>query len=128
MTRQELTSDTAVDSETAKQALDLAIKIQQERSSQLTLSELQRSAAEVGIAPEHVSEALQQISATKEAAAERASYRRHQLAGLAVVLMLAVVVTVCLFAGGIRLPAPLPVILVFVVALRLMKAQRRGRW
>lgn len=83
MAGQELRTETTVDAKTAERALELALKIQQEQGDRVSIDELHRSAAELGVDPEHVSQALRKIEAEKAAKQHQANLSRSRLAAFA---------------------------------------------
>ena len=76
MLRNDFEGEQTVDAKTAQRALELAVKMQQDQGEQVSINELQRTAAEIGVAPEHVSEALRTIAAEKAAAEQAVSLRQ----------------------------------------------------
>jgi len=92
-----LKAQTSIDAKTAQETLALALRLQQEHGERVTLDELHRTAAEAGIDPIYLEQALRRTTHNVPATFER-FVRRHVVA-IAVVASFSLVTVVALHWG-----------------------------
>jgi hypothetical protein len=123
MPRQEFESGASVDAKTAERALEMAVQLQRERGELVSVDELHRTAAEAGIAPELVAEALKKIEAEKQMAEYNGAQRRLGIIAIAsglIAASLALLLTLTHFHDNTVL------VIGFVVAIVVMRRIRRS--
>ena len=66
MLREEVSSETSIDTKTAEQAMALAIRLQQASGDRVPIAELRKTAEEAGIDKVYLESAIKQVTKRRE--------------------------------------------------------------